>query len=494
MLDVNVKETLSFHYPLEAKLVPIEEIELSNRAREQFGDLQDLADSIAQVGLIHPPTLDGTGILVAGERRIRAMQLLGATEIPVLFREEMSTYQRKEAELHENTHRLKMTWQERVMLIHDAHRLREHENALQGKPWYQRDTGALFNRSSASVHNALQLAELIISGDAEILAEDNITSAVQLLITRAEARAMDEQVRRHGTQMPAPPAKRVGEITIVDATTGQEISSILPSLGTQPAIEPVFQTTEFDLGSMFKLGDCLEIMRSMKPGSVDHILTDIPYGIDVEQMEIQNKETIAATHSVEANVEMMPKFLEEAYRLIGTTGGFCAFFYDLDHHEKLMTWAEEVGFEVCHWPYIWIKTHQCQNKSAQYNPTKWTEYAMICRRNGDSPTTLMKPWPKNYLQCDASAERKMYTNPFAKPAALWNDILDHIAFTGQTILDPYGGQFSSGRAMFNKGMKPIMIEIEKYHFVRGVQAMIEQINKLTSNKAVYTNNPLEDLG
>ncbi len=76
----------------------INEIELSkiqvnpNQPRREFDPvaLQELADSIAEIGIIQPVTLrqmdDGNYQLIAGERRFRASQLAGLTSIPAYIR------------------------------------------------------------------------------------------------------------------------------------------------------------------------------------------------------------------------------------------------------------------------------------------------------------------------------------------------------------------------------------------------------------------------
>ncbi len=66
-----------------AERMPIAEIDIKDRHRKDLGDLQVLADSIAKVGLLHPPVVSTDGKLIAGARRIRAAQLLGWTDIPV---------------------------------------------------------------------------------------------------------------------------------------------------------------------------------------------------------------------------------------------------------------------------------------------------------------------------------------------------------------------------------------------------------------------------
>jgi hypothetical protein len=65
------------------ELVRIAEITIGQRHRRDLGDVQALADSIRDVGLLHPPVIDSGNVLIAGERRIRACELLGWTEIPV---------------------------------------------------------------------------------------------------------------------------------------------------------------------------------------------------------------------------------------------------------------------------------------------------------------------------------------------------------------------------------------------------------------------------
>lgn len=63
-------------------LVPINEITINPGRREALpGDVKELADSIAEVGLINPIMVDQAHMLIAGLHRLEAMKLLGRTEI-----------------------------------------------------------------------------------------------------------------------------------------------------------------------------------------------------------------------------------------------------------------------------------------------------------------------------------------------------------------------------------------------------------------------------
>ena len=63
--------------------LPLASIVVGERCRKKLGDVQALADSIAAVGLLHPPVITPDHRLIAGERRLAALRLLGWEETPV---------------------------------------------------------------------------------------------------------------------------------------------------------------------------------------------------------------------------------------------------------------------------------------------------------------------------------------------------------------------------------------------------------------------------
>jgi hypothetical protein len=95
---------------MKVESVFISDIKVTNRRREDFGDIQGLADSIARFGLLHPITLDGDNNLVAGERRLRACRdVLGWMEIDARLYSELTADERREIELEENIRRKDLT-------------------------------------------------------------------------------------------------------------------------------------------------------------------------------------------------------------------------------------------------------------------------------------------------------------------------------------------------------------------------------------------------
>lgn len=66
-----------------AQRCPISSIKIGRRFRKDLRDLAPLMASIRKHGLLHPIVVDGTGQLVAGQRRLEACRQLEWDEIPV---------------------------------------------------------------------------------------------------------------------------------------------------------------------------------------------------------------------------------------------------------------------------------------------------------------------------------------------------------------------------------------------------------------------------
>lgn len=485
-------------YPDDANLIDISSVTIEDRAREDLGDIPELAESIQKLGQITPILLTDDFKLVAGERRIRALQNLGADQVAYVTRGQITEAEEREIELHENMHRKAMKWQEEIMCIADAHEKRRHNNHLKGEAWYAADTAKVFGMSRARVQNALALAKALIddeqNGLDELWKTTKISEALKLLTERREKLASHARAQMCGTKTlvtedPSAPKKRTASevVTFIDPESGEatEQQPIRPV----PAVTAPILATEFDLGSMFYKGDCLQVIKDhIKPGSIDHIICDPPYGIGVENFEVQGADSVEETHGKEYFLSLMKNFFPLAWTTLGTSGGYMIMFYDLDHHNFLLDLGKATGFKVVHWPLVWHKKQTCQNNAAQFNPTKTTEYAMVFRRGAE--VTLQKPWTSNVFECDGSIEARAYSHPFIKPSALWTWILEHVATPGQTVLDPFAGQMSSCRAAINFGLNPIGIEYDEYHFQQGVQYMINLLNEVSGGHAIFNNNPL----
>jgi ParB-like chromosome segregation protein Spo0J len=89
--------------------VPIKEINIGDRLREDMGDIKGLSESISKYGLLHPIILDDNSNLVAGGRRLAACKLLEYTHIEAINKGSLSEKELREIELEENLRRKDLT-------------------------------------------------------------------------------------------------------------------------------------------------------------------------------------------------------------------------------------------------------------------------------------------------------------------------------------------------------------------------------------------------
>lgn len=129
-------------------------VDRADRQRRELRDIDELAETIQRIGLIHPIVITGDGVLVAGERRLTAVRQLGWTHISVQFVEDLSDYELQMIELEENIKRQNLTWQDEVAALARFHRLKtSHE-----PDWSQEDTAAALGYSQPDVSKKLLVA------------------------------------------------------------------------------------------------------------------------------------------------------------------------------------------------------------------------------------------------------------------------------------------------------------------------------------------------
>lgn len=66
-----------------AAVMQISKISIGKRHRRDLGDIDALAASIRDIGLLYPITVDERGRLLAGARRLAACKLLGLQQVEV---------------------------------------------------------------------------------------------------------------------------------------------------------------------------------------------------------------------------------------------------------------------------------------------------------------------------------------------------------------------------------------------------------------------------
>ena len=139
------------------RTVPIEHVSRNpNNPRRQFDedDLQDLARSIAQHGIVQPivvrPMGNGRHQIIAGERRWRAAQRAGLIDVPVIVRD-VDDRTALELAIVENVQRSDLNPLDEAM---------GYEQLIEEHGYTQNDLGDIVGKSRSHVANSLRLLRL----------------------------------------------------------------------------------------------------------------------------------------------------------------------------------------------------------------------------------------------------------------------------------------------------------------------------------------------
>lgn len=461
--------------------VRIDEIVVGDRIRRDFSHVQDLADSIREIGLIQPIVLTHDRRLIAGESRIRAHKLLGLTTIRAVFRGVLDDAQLTILEATENNVRKDLTWQERCLSIDKVHRLRTTNAAMSGESWGVRETGRLLNQSKSNIGLATLLAEYLHANDEDIWKAESAADAYRVLITRKS-----NEANRLLAQATIPGGGQSTPVRFIPPTTTPDalVAPTLPddeffSGGSTPFVTGVSGpddgdetpttprgTTAIPLSSMLLHGDCVTILSSAPDATFDHIITDWPYGIDMDHLNknnlhggLKNLSSVIDEHDVDDNMSLHAAIIPHFYRVL-RPGGFFITWTDFMQWQRGYDLAVGAGFSVQRWPLVWHKTSSCMNQTAQYNFTKNYEIAMVCRKGG---ATLIRPQGSSVWTGGNDIEAKALGHPFAKPFGLWNWLYDATVLRGQHILEPFAGRGSAVIPAIRRGIKVTAIECNPDH-------------------------------
>ena len=402
-------------YSIDIKYIDID----AHRQRRSATQVIELAESIAKNGLLHPVVVrtlrlngsiearsDDRYALVAGERRLRAIEHLWATGgevrcngrvypegfVPCTTLGDLDPLDAFEAELEENIRRVDLTWQERATATSQLYELRK----LQA-----RKVGDDVSVSVAEIADELQ--------------QDDTTTRAEILVAR---HLDDPDIAKASTAKDA--------LKILKRREGEQRSR---ELGER--IGRTFSAADHTLLQ----GDCLEIMKGLKDESFDCILTDPPYGINAQDFNDSGGKAHAVGHTYDDSFDnwrsLMRVFSAESYRLAKPQAhGYI--FCDVDNFLLLRTIMGDEGWNCFRTPIIWHNPSSQRAPWPQHGPLRRYQMCLYATK-GDRPTLKLAPDLVTY----ASDENLGWAAQ--KPVALYMDLLSRTCRPGDTALDCFVG-------------------------------------------------------
>lgn len=349
--------------------------------------------------------------LVAGYRRLIASAFNKSTEIEANHRTDLDEFKAKEIELDENLRREELPWPDEVKAKKD---LLEVRQKIYGDSI--RDVAVHLNEAKSKTWEDIQLAKAI-EDNPDLLRSKNKTQAQNKLRL---------QTRRENLMVQAN-ARSAGTLNSVSSNIEGKV----------------------------KLGDWRNVTREWSPGIVDCIITDPPYGIDLDEGETKKGNNHPAiyqdgTYDV---LDMTEQVAKEAFRLLkDSTHAY--FFFDIKQHGRVLAILQNAGFAVDPIPLLWIKPGPGQ---VNHPDSRWGsgyEAAFFCRKGNRA---LLKQGQSNALHHDP-VPAKQKRHPVEKPTSLLRQLIESSTVPGEVILDFFGGSGSTAQAALELGRNFLTIE------------------------------------
>lgn len=390
-------------------LAPVDSISIrQGRNRRVFSEehLATLAESIASdIGLLQLPVVrqhsDGRLELLAGERRLRAMQLLWAAnrqfhymrqpipigQFPHALINELDELAARAIELDENIQRVDLSWQERVTAIAELHALRKAQNPEQTA----RDTAVEIGYSGGGV---IREAEIVARhlNDPQVATAPTVKDAMKRLRRKLELEF------------------RAG--------------AVLEAADSAPPLESKHT---------LRMGDMTELMLQLPTGSFDIILTDPPYGVNAETFRAKMTTMHEYDDDWDSVEHLILVLASEGIRVTKPTA-HAYVFCDLLMFSSLQDIFEEAGWDVWPRPLIWVKDVG-HIPNANLGPQRRYECILFANK-GNKPVQALYP----DVAIVPAVNNKFHAAE--KPVDLLVNLLRRSVIAGDRVLDPFCGSGS----------------------------------------------------
>lgn len=424
--------------------IPITQIKVANRIREEIGDIEGLKRSIQRVGQINALIVDKDFNLIAGERRYQALLALKFEEVEVFIKDQVTDTDKLTMEIEENLNRKDFTDSEKVRGLLKLHRAKQAELGVSspGKVggWTLANTAELLSLSKGSVSIMLRVAE---------------AQEVQENLPEEERNKAFMEALETGSAFDA-----------YKELANQEAAEVLARVTEFQKKEQKKEKGEADffVDGVLENADCLKYVTRIPSETVHLVLTDPPYGIDY-----QDNANYQSDDSPEYATSIMLKLAPELYRVCAKNST-CLIFFGIKNMPELIKAMESVGFKSAPTPFIWVKD---VTQGSNNQPNKWMtsafEFAWMFIK-GDP--MLIKPGVLGYF-IDKPPSQELKRHPTQKPQRLINFLIENLAIPSSTLFDPFAGSGVILQAGIDFKLNVCGCELNEDYYNKARSAMIE---------------------
>lgn len=398
------------------RIAPLSSIIIKpNRQRRSFSPekLMKLATGIQSKGLMHAPVLrevDGQLELVAGERRLRAIDFLWNSGnsfryngeefradneiVPYVLLSDLDALAAEEAELEENVLREDLSWQELAAATKRLHDLRVAQAKARGE------------------------------------SHDHVDTAEEL----NEGRGMTLKAAISNTRRDLIVAQHLEKPEVAKAKTADEAFKILKkaeAADRNAKLAEVIGQTFSSASHTLIQGDAWEELTRLPDSSFDVILSDPPYGMGADEFGDAGGSLSAKDHAYaddyETWLQLMRGVLPHTYR-VAKAQAHLYLFCDLERFLELRGLAAEAGWRTHRTPLVWDKVRSQRIPWPHHGPRRQYELILYAikgerRVNFIGPDVLSFPPDENL------------GHAAQKPVGLFHELLRRSVLPGNAVLD-----------------------------------------------------------
>lgn len=440
----------------------------------QPAKVEEIADSVKEIGLMHPITIDSTNRLIAGLHRLEAFKSLGNEKIPVRVTEETNPLKLRLMHLDENlADGQLLPYEESVALkekkeIYEklypettisGRKKAEHERKQLNKtdtkpesgfvketlqPSFSEDTAKKTGKSKSVIKENLQIANRIKPETYEKIKDTEIaqkkTELLQLArLEEEEQNKVIEKIKDDGLKKYKSLAAVIKETKKEDAISERKKN-----------IENRHKSNIKKFG-LFN-ADSSEKLREIKENSVDLVVTDPPYAVDFKPSWSHNK--WAEKNTKEKYLMILEEVCKELQRVCKP-----------DAHLYLFSgWKQYPAFYNLISKYfdisnliVWEKNNTSLVDFDKRYASKH-EFILFCKQKGNNERLLNNKQSPDVLHYSRVNDP---SHSCEKPVELLEYLINNSSLEKETVLDCFMGSGNTGVASIKNNRYFIGIELEK---------------------------------
>lgn len=391
-------------------------------------------DSIERNGLLQPIVVRDGSVLVAGERRLRAVSNLqeigvsikfGGTEwregIPAVDVGSLDALAAEEAELEENVCRVDLTLQERIAAVGRLADLRRKQAELLGR----------------DIPTVGELAKEVRGSDA---GQNRENTRRELILSQhldnpeiSKAKTLDEAWKAHTR----------GEQAQRDIERALSVGATY----TKDALQLV-------------RADCIKWMVEQPGDQFDVIITDPPYGINAQDFGDADGRLQAQTHvyddSPEAWRNLIGVCAKQWYRLAKSQAHLyvCC---DIDRFVELKHILGDEGWDCHRTPLVNYKKDGARVPWISWGPQRKYELVLYAMKGRKLVTRI-------YPDVIETLGDENLGHGAQKPVALYSNLLARSCKAGDSILDPFCGTGTVFAAAYGAKLRAVGVEQDERYY------------------------------